>query len=120
MAAVDGKPVRDETGGRHFLENALPDATLRLPIVAVVDGRRLPIETSRQRHPVFNTCRMPEMTVRSSTRGFPGLPRGRWGSNVAHASSDSQNKLLARPSASSDSNHGKTYHAINALYRSST
>jgi hypothetical protein len=26
--------------------------------------------TPRQRHPVF----MPEMTVRSSTRGFPGLP----------------------------------------------
>jgi len=38
MAAVDGKLVRDGTGGRHFLENALPDATLRPPIVAVVDG----------------------------------------------------------------------------------
>ena len=47
------------------------------------------------------------MTVRSSTRGFPGLPRGRWGSNAFHAASDSQNKLLAMPSASSDSNHGK-------------
>src|SRR2546423_13858728 len=50
---------------------------------------------------------MPEMTVRSSTRGFPGLPCGRWGSNIFHAASDSQNKLLAMPSASSDSNHGK-------------
>ena len=47
------------------------------------------------------------MTVRSSTRSFPGLPCGRWGSNVLNASSDSQNKLLAMPSASSDSNHGK-------------
>src|SRR3977135_272687 len=50
---------------------------------------------------------MPEMTGRSSTRGFPGLPCGRWGFNVFHASSDSQNKLFAMPSASSDSNHGK-------------
>ena len=34
------------------------------------------------------------MTVRSSTRGFPGLPRGRCGLSAFHASSDSQNKLL--------------------------
>jgi hypothetical protein len=40
---------------------------------------------------------MPEMTVRSSTRGFPGLPCGRWGFNVFHASSDSQNRFLAMP-----------------------
>jgi hypothetical protein len=38
------------------------------------------------------------------------------GSNVFHASSDSQTKLLAMPSAPSDSNHGKIYHGINALY----
>jgi hypothetical protein len=43
MAAVDGKLVRNWTGGRHFLENALPDTVLGPTIVAVVDGRRWPI-----------------------------------------------------------------------------
>jgi hypothetical protein len=43
MAAVDGKLVRNWTGGRHFLENALPDTALGPTIVAVVDGRRWPI-----------------------------------------------------------------------------
>src|SRR6516164_3081532 len=38
---------------------------------------------------------MPEMTVRSSTRGLPGLPRGRCGLSAFQASSDSQNKLFA-------------------------
>src|SRR5580693_9968504 len=115
MAAGDGKLVRNWTGGRHFLENALPDAALGPTIVAVVDGRRGPIgwqnvapAASCFQH-MQDAGRIPEMTVRSSTRGFPGLPCGRWGSNVFHASSDSQNKLLAMPSASSDSNHGKIY-----------
>ena len=109
MTGVDAKLVRHWTGRRHLLEDPLPDTALRPPVVAVVDRRRRSIAggTSRQRHPVFSTCRMPEMTIRSSTRGFPGLPCGRWGSIVAHASSDNQNKLLAMPSASSDSNHGK-------------
>src|SRR6476620_323622 len=35
---------------------------------------------------------MPLITRRSSTRGLPGLPRGRCGSIAAQASSDSQNK----------------------------
>src|SRR4029077_8380679 len=52
---------------------------------------------------------MPEMTVRASTGGFPGLRRGRWASSVFHVSSDSQHKLLAMTSASSDSNHDKKY-----------
>jgi hypothetical protein len=34
------------------------------------------------------------MTVRSSTRGLPGLPRGRCGLSAFQASSDSQNKLF--------------------------
>src|SRR3977135_4005298 len=42
MAAVDGKLVRNWTGGRHFLENAQPDTALGPTIVAVVDGRRWP------------------------------------------------------------------------------
>jgi uncharacterized protein len=43
-----------------------------------------------------------EATAHERMRGL----RGRWGSNAFHAASDSQNKLLAMPSASSDSNHG--------------
>ena len=35
------------------------------------------------------------MTVRSSTRGLPGLPRGRCGLSASQASSDNQNKLFA-------------------------
>jgi len=42
VAAGDGKLVRNWTGGRHFLENALPDTALGPTIVAVVDGRRWP------------------------------------------------------------------------------
>src|ERR1700719_4411954 len=42
MAAVDGKLVRNWTGGRHFLENALPDTALGPTIGTVVDGRRWP------------------------------------------------------------------------------
>jgi hypothetical protein len=93
MTAVDRKLIWERADGRHFLENALPDTALGPTIVTVVKAGG----TSRQRHPVFNTCRMPEMTVRSSTRGFPGLPCGRWGFNVFHASSDSQNRFLAMP-----------------------
>src|SRR5208282_2720588 len=52
---------------------------------------------------------MPEMTVRSSTRGLPGLPRGRCGLSAFHASSDSQNKLLAMTIASCDSNQAQIY-----------
>src|ERR1700724_615534 len=74
MAAGDGKLVRNGTSGRHFLENALPDTALGPTIVAVVYGRRWPIGWRNVAPAVFNTCRMPEMTVRSSTRGFPGLP----------------------------------------------
>src|SRR5208282_2122363 len=52
---------------------------------------------------------MPEMTVRSSTRGLPGLPRGRCGLSAFHASSDNQNKLLAMTIASCDSNQAQIY-----------
>jgi N-acetyl-anhydromuramyl-L-alanine amidase AmpD len=37
---------------------------------------------------------MPLITRRSSTRGLPGLPRGRWGSIAAQASSDNHNKCV--------------------------
>ena len=48
---------------------------------------------------------MPEMTLRSSTRGLPGLPRGMCGLSAVQASSDSQNKLFAMTIAPNDSNH---------------
>ena len=47
------------------------------------------------------------MTVRSSTRGLPGLPRGRCGLSAFQASSDSQNKLFAMTIAPNDSNQAQ-------------
>ena len=46
------------------------------------------------------------MTVRSSTRGLPGLPRGRCGLSAFQASSDNQNKLFAITIASSNFKSG--------------
>ena len=37
---------------------------------------------------------MPLITRRSSIRGLPGLPRGRWGSIAAQASSDDRNQCV--------------------------
>jgi hypothetical protein len=47
--------------------------------------------------------------VRSSTRGLPGLPRGRCGLSAFQASSDSQNKIFAMTIASRDSNQAQIY-----------
>src|SRR5277367_1525681 len=44
VAAVDRKLVRNGGGGRHLLEDALPDATLRPAIVPVVYRRWRPID----------------------------------------------------------------------------
>src|SRR6516225_8994653 len=44
VAAVDGKLVRNRAGGRHLLEDALPDTTLRPAIIPVVDRCRRPID----------------------------------------------------------------------------
>ena len=49
------------------------------------------------------------MTVRSSTRGLPGLPRGRRGLSAFQASSDSQNKLFAMTIAPSNSTQAQIY-----------
>src|ERR1043166_3029409 len=46
---------------------------------------------SHQRQPTFSTCKMPEITRRSSTRRAPGWFVGRCGSIADHAWSDSQN-----------------------------
>src|SRR6478672_13968651 len=50
---------------------------------------------------------MPLITRRSSTRGFPGLPCRRWGSNAAQASSDNQNKCVIAASLSVGLNEGR-------------
>src|SRR6478736_5999579 len=50
---------------------------------------------------------MPLITRRSSTRGLPGLPCGRWGSNAAQASSDNQNKCVIAASSSVRLNEGR-------------
>ena len=49
------------------------------------------------------------MTVRSSTRGLPGLPRGRCGLSAFHAASDSHNKLFAMTIAPSNSNQAQIH-----------
>jgi hypothetical protein len=43
MTAVDRKLIWERAGGRHFLENALPDTALGPTIVTVVNGRWWPI-----------------------------------------------------------------------------
>ena len=47
-----------------------------------------------------DACRMPEMTVRSSTRGLPGPPRGRCGLSAFQTSSDSQATMKREKSSS--------------------
>ena len=111
VAAVDGKLVGNGAGGRHLLEDALPDTTLRPAIVTVVDRCRRPIDG---RNVTPSTACLQDMqdariTVRSSTRGLPGLPRGRCGLSDFQASSDNQNKLLAMTTAPSDSNQVQIY-----------
>ena len=96
MRTVEAELVRNIARSCNLLEQTLPKPTLRPSVVTIVDrGRRAVFRrTSRQRHPVLRTCKMPLMTRRSSTRGLPGLPRGRCGSIAAHASSDSQNRRV--------------------------
>ena len=49
------------------------------------------------------------MTLRSSTRGLPGLPRGRCWLSACQSSSDNQNKLFAMTIAPGDSNQAQIY-----------
>src|SRR6266545_933688 len=37
VAAIDGKLIRNGPGSRHLLEDTLPDAALRPPVVTIVD-----------------------------------------------------------------------------------
>src|ERR1700731_914985 len=96
MAAVDGKLVRNWTGGRHFLENALPDTALGPTIVAVVDGRRWPIGWRNVAPPASCFQHMQDAGNDSPIvhARFSRLAVRQMGSNVFHASSDSHNKLL--------------------------
>jgi hypothetical protein len=97
VAAVDGKLDGNGASGRHVLEHALPPDAETSDCIGCrsLSAAHKTGGTSRHRQPVFKTCRMPEMTVRSSTRGLPGLPRGGCGPSAFQASSDSQNKLFA-------------------------
>src|SRR5271166_2325301 len=58
VAAVDGKLVGNGASGRHLLEDALPDATLRPPIVTVIDRCRRPIDG---RNVAPSTARLQDM-----------------------------------------------------------
>src|SRR6516165_8806466 len=44
VAAVDGKLVGNGASGRHLLEDALPDTTLRPAVVAVIDRCRRSVD----------------------------------------------------------------------------
>jgi hypothetical protein len=61
----------------------------------VVDG---PYSSGQSHHrqPTFSTCRMPEITRRSSTRRAPGWFFGKCGSIAAYASFDTQNSATPR------------------------
>src|SRR5271163_3523580 len=58
VAAVDGKLVGNGDSGHHLLEDALPDATLRPPIVTVIDRCRRPIDG---RNVAPSTARLQDM-----------------------------------------------------------
>src|SRR5580658_7110301 len=58
VAAVDGKFVGNGADGRHLLEDALPDTTLRPAIVTVVDRCRRPIDG---RNVAPSTARLQDM-----------------------------------------------------------
>ena len=71
-------------------------ACLSAPAAAYNGCRSLPAAHRRgERHAIDSLssrhARCPKMTVRSSTRGLPGLPRGRCGLSAFQASSDNQN-----------------------------
>src|SRR5580693_5739795 len=109
VAAVDGKFVGNGAGGRHLLEDALPDTTLRPAIVTVVDRCRRPIGG---RNVTPSTARLQDMQDARDDRAvvdarLTGLPRGRCGLSASQASSDNQNKLFAMTIAPSDSNQAQ-------------
>ena len=58
VAAVDGKLVGNGASGRHFLEDALPDTTLRPAIVTIVDRCRRPLD---RRNVAPSTARLQDM-----------------------------------------------------------
>ena len=93
MRTVEAEFSRNIARSCNLLEQALPKPALRPSVVAIVDrgGRTIFGGTLRQ-DPVSRTCKIPLMTRRSSTRGLPGLPRGRCRSIAAYASSDSLNR----------------------------
>src|SRR5271163_2711866 len=111
VAAVDGKLVGNGASGRHLLEDALPDATLRPPIVTVIDRCRRPIDG---RNVAPSTARLQDMQDARDDRAVVDARLARPAArqvrlSAFHASSDSPNKLLAMTIASCDSNQAQIY-----------
>src|SRR6516225_10201518 len=97
VAAVDGKLVGNGAGGRHRLEDAPPDTTLRPAIVPVVDRCRRPIDG---RNVAPSTARLQDMQDARDDRAVVDARLARPAARQARAerlqaSSDSQNKLCA-------------------------
>src|ERR1700730_7816687 len=121
MAAVDEKLVRNWTGGRHFLENALPDTALGPTIVAIVDGRRWPIGWRNVAPPASCFQHMqdagkdsPIVHARFSRLEADGVPT----TSTPHPTARINSLPCPLPPATQIM--AKIYHGINALYGYST
>ena len=110
LTGIDAKLFRHWPCRSHLLEDPLPNTALRPPVVAVVDrcvrsvlrGAIAPAASGLK-----DVQDAPLITRRSSTRGLPGLPCGRWGSIAAQAASDNQNKCVIAASLSVRPNEGR-------------
>src|SRR5512132_3491936 len=95
MTGIDAALFRHRSCRRHLLEDPLPDAAFRPPVVAVIDRCMRSILRGAIAPAASGLKDVQDaITRRSSTRGLPGLPRGRWGSIAAQASSDNHNKCV--------------------------
>jgi hypothetical protein len=95
--AVDRGALRHRTGFLRRVEQLQPEAPMRPAVEAIVDRRRWPL-LGRAVAPAaanLRTCRMPEITRRSSTRRAPGWLLGRCGPIAVHALSNNQNSAIS-------------------------
>ena len=101
MTGIDAELFRHRSCRRHLLEDPLPDAALRPPVVAVIDRCMRSILRGAIAPAASGLKDMQDATDHPAiTRGLPGLPRGRWGSIAAQASSDNHNKCVIAASLS--------------------
>lgn len=90
---VDHLDVARSTASGKLTEQPLPDTALRPADEPIVDGCwRAILGRAVLRQPLLKTCRMPLITVRSSTRSLRTAV-GRRGSICRHCSSLSQNRF---------------------------